>query len=269
MKKVIVSFLVLFLAACQRQVPPLSQGLSANTFLTGRITEVPMGQPVEGAFVYVYKESNTHFFGPPNYLSAASDQNGRYALEIPPGKYYVFARKRQSGSYQGPLIKDDFSGEPGAGRGAETFGPGKTTVDLMLQKLEGQQFYRPEKFGAKTTTVIAGRILDQAGRPVFGAMAFAYRDKFLKGQPPDYGSVASDQGGRYFLYLDQGGKFVVGARMKPKEPPEKGELLGFYRDNRESTLEVPTGKEVGQIDIVISPFAGAPEMKKTFIPFQY
>ncbi len=269
MKKIILSSLVLLLAACQHQVPPPSQGIADGTVITGTITEAPAGQPVEGAFVYVYKESNTHFFGPPNHLSTASDKDGRYTMSVPPGKYYVFARKRQSGSYQGPLIKEDFFGEPAAGREAETFGPGKTTVDLTLQRLEGQQFFRPEKFGAKTPTVISGRILDKGGRPVFGAMAFAYRDSFVKREPPNYGSVASDQMGRYSLYLDQGGKFVVGARMKPKEPPEKGELLGFYRDNREYALEVPTGKEVDQIDILVSPFDGAPEVKKTFIPFQY
>ncbi len=175
-------------------------------------------------------------------------------------------RKRQSGSFQGPLYKEDYFGEKGMDK--MSVPPGKSELNLTVQKLEGQQFYRPEKIWAKTGTVITGIIRTPDGKPVVGAYAFAYRNAFRKQEPPDYGSVTVDASGRYYIYLDQGGDYVVGARMKAKEPPETGEPLGFWDNNREKAVKIAAGSTVDNVDIVLTPFAGTPGVKPGFIPLQ-
>lgn len=259
---VIVSLMMF--TACLHQAAAPSMQAGAASYLEGRITLTESGQPVEGAFVYAYRDTNTHFFGPPNFLSSPSSKQGLYTLELDPGKYYIFARKRKTGSFQGPLYKDDLFSN--VDQGVATVQPGKKTVNFSIQKLTGQQFYRPEKFAAKTETIISGRILDQKGNPVMGAFAFAYRNGFMKRVPPHYGSVASDMEGRYSLYLDEGGKFIVGARVRAKEPPEQGELLGFYQDSKDKLISVSSGVKKGNVDIILKPFTGTPEIKPVVIP---
>jgi hypothetical protein len=236
------------------------------TRVSGIISHGAGRAPVEGAFVYAYKESTTHFFGPPDHLSLPSNAAGAYLMDLPPGEYHFFARKRQSGSYQGPLRKEDWFSSPSAGAVRVAAEP--VTLHLAVQRLEGQQFYRPEKIGVTTATSIQGRILDAAGKPVFGAYAFAYRDRFDKANPPQYSSNGSDAQGNFVLYLDQGGSFVIGARVKAKEPPQTGELVGFHKDAQTPVVRVETGSALKGVDVTLLPFAGDPVVKPASTPAQ-
>ncbi len=266
MKKLVLLTLVLASIGCQHQAVAPARTGAPHAVLSGKIIESSTKTPLEGVYVYAYRESTTHFFGPPNALSAATGADGTYRLELPAGTYYLFARKRQSGEYIGPLYKEDYFSEP---QKVVSLVPGEHKADnFSVQKLEGQQFFRPEKIINKTTTVISGRVLDANGKPAFGAFIIAYRNHFQKQLPPDYGSTGTDASGKYSLFLDEGGKFVVGARMNAKEPPAPGEPIGFYRNDRETPLEIATGASLENIDITLAPFAGSPQVKPGAIPMQ-
>jgi hypothetical protein len=253
---------VLMLAACAHRQ---SVDVSGRASITGVVMADENRAPIEGAFVYAYRDSTTHFFGPPHYLSSPTGPTGMYELQLPPGRYFLFARKRASGSYQGPLQKEDLSTDTQPIT-VTAVASGTATMNFFLQKIEGQQFYRPEKFYTVTDTSVAGRILDGAGKPVFGAFAFAYRDQFQKSIPPNYGSLATEQDGRYILYLDTGGSFVIGGRMQPKEPPLAGEPVGFWQDNPGRPVTVSKGERVADIDIVLRPFTGSSGVKPSSKP---
>ncbi len=225
---------------------------ATTTRLAGTVRDVATRQPVPDAYVYAYTGTVTHFFGPPAYLSAPTGPDGTYSIELPRGAYSLFVRKRSQGGYQGPLAKNDLFSDPSGER--MKIGARPMVLDLEVQKLEGQQLYRPERMMTTTGTILSGRVLDSAGKPFAGAFVFAYRDKFEKGVPPDFGSSATDATGKYRLYLEAGGRYIIGARMNIKKPPRTGEPIGFYRDDRQTGIDLSTGQTLEGIDIVVRPF---------------
>jgi hypothetical protein len=247
----------MFLLAAACAHPGMTTGSAPATQLTGTVRDLSTGRVVPDAYVYAYTETVTHFFGPPAYLSAATGPDGTYALNLPRGTYSIFVRKRSQGGYQGPLTKHDLFSDPSGER--IKLGSKPVTLDLEVQKLEGQQLYRPERMMTTTGTILSGRVVDANGKPFAGAFVFAYRDRFEKGAPPDFGSPGTDASGKYRLYLEAGGRYIIGARVNIKDPPRTGEPVGFYRDDRQNGIELATGQTLEGIDIVVRPFEkGAP-----------
>ncbi len=63
---------------------------------------------MDGAFVNVYPDTISNLLGPSQFISSPTDGQGHYRIEVPPGVYYVVARKRLSGQSTGPLSPGDF-----------------------------------------------------------------------------------------------------------------------------------------------------------------
>jgi hypothetical protein len=199
-----------------------------SSVMRGKVTDLT-GLSVAGAEVFVYDSTNTR--RPADFISPKTGPDGRYTLELPPGKYWAVARVRQGEKF-GPLQPGTrHSGEPTA---IEPAVAGMIEQDFSVADIReaARSRLKPREDFVK----VSGRVVDSSGAPVAMAYVMAYRGKQLR-QLPDYVSAWSDESGRYSLYLPPGTYFLGTAT----EFPPGG--------------TVPSGRELvvapGKIDIAI------------------
>lgn len=89
--------------------PPLPVDLPTGEYgVFGRVT-VGVG-PQAGIGVFAYPNADTGFRGNDFKASAQTNDNGIFRLDLPPGSYYLLARKRSGGGDVGPLKRGDVFG---------------------------------------------------------------------------------------------------------------------------------------------------------------
>jgi hypothetical protein len=195
-------FGILAALACAELLVLPAPVLSAGTLvLKGLVRDVD-GKPVEGASVFVYSTENTR--RPPDFLSPPSDREGRYAVSLPHGRYWVVARAGKEHK-AGPLLSDGMhSGDPAVIDMPQDRGIEKDFTVATLREAARKS----SKMRGDVITV-AGRIVDRHGAPVKGACLLVYRDREDR-DLPDYVSAWSDDDGRYAISLPPG-TYCVGA----------------------------------------------------------
>lgn len=188
---------------------PLSTAVAAEPFiLAAKVTDGD-GKPVEGAEVFAYSSPRTR--RPADFISPRTGRDGTCRLALQPGKYWVVARVKKGESF-GPLLPGDrHSGDPieveaGAGGAAEV---GFTVADI-------REAARAREKGRTDAFRLAGKVVDQGGKPVANATVFAHRERAFSGMP-DAVSAWTGPDGEYLLFLPPGRWFLGAATDFP--PP--------------------------------------------------
>ena len=189
---------------------PTTGEASANFVLKGRILDVD-GKPVESGEIFVY--DNTQTRRPADFISPKTGREGLYRIEIPTGRYWAVARVR-SGAKYGPLM----SGGRHSGEAQEIEAAAGQELALDFTVADVREMARNLRKPNDDYRNVGGRILDEDGRPVRGAYAFARREKD-GARLPDFISAWSDEDGRYTLHLPSG-RYHLGASTA--YPPEAG-----------------------------------------------
>lgn len=251
-------------AACQTLPGPETEAQGTSRIL-GRIVQKETGLPVQGAHVYAYVDFSKNLIGVADHVSKGSRQDGSYKLVLPPGEYYLVARKRSSGSNYGPIVTGDLY-DHRFEQESVSIEPGRELEkNFELVKLSEPMFFQVFTEGQrKTETGIRGRILDPDGEPVQGAFATAYRDGNMK-RLPDFASTLSGDDGVFTLYLPNGGKWYIGARSHARGAPVPGEPVGRYDGSDDHSLSVAEGSFVEQIEIVLKPFSS--QVPAGYLPY--
>ncbi|MDT8441949.1 MAG: carboxypeptidase-like regulatory domain-containing protein [Desulfuromonadales bacterium] len=249
----------------QPLVVNLSIDGGGKTGIQGQVTVKGASAPLSGAYVNIYQNTMSNLLGPSQFISLPTDAEGRYRLEIPPGTYFVVARKRMSGQPTGPLAPGDFYSEHQrivtrveAGRIA--------VVDLEVAPIKAPMFFKSQVVDRETTTGIRGLLVDQAGKPVMGGFAMAYADPAMQ-RHPDFASTLSDEQGHFTLYLPEGGTYYLAARIHAWDMPTPGEPYGKYGGETAAAVSVPSNQFVEGINIEMAPFAGPYQEGKSRRPF--
>ena len=236
-----------------------------QTGIRGRVYMKSSGEALSGGYVNVYPDAVTNLLGPSQFMSIPTDAHGEYQVNVPPGVYYVVARKRLSGQPTGPLSPGDYYSEHQ--RLVTKVEEGKlVVVDLPVLSMKAPMFFNSRQTDQVTTTGIIGVLLDQAGQPLRGAFAMAYVDQEMK-RLPDYISTLTDQDGRFTLYLPQGGTYYLGARIQAWDMPVHGEPYGIYGGQTPKAVTVTTNRFVEKINIRLTPFEGQYVPGKSKRPF--
>jgi len=235
-----------------------------TTAIAGKVQLAAGKVPLSDAFVNVYPDTISNLLGPSQYISLPTAEDGSYAIDLPPGTYYVVARKRVSGDPTGPLSPGDFYSEHERVV-AKVEKDHTTRVDLEVVSMKAPMFFKKMVVEKETATGFRGRLLDANGQPIMGGFAMAYRDPQMK-RLPDYASTLSDRNGNFILYLPEGGTYYLAARVHAWDMPRPGEPYGIYGDPPQA-MSIETGSFVGQVDIVMTPFAGTYEPGKSRRPF--
>lgn len=211
-------------------------------------TVVVRGEPREGAVVFAYTDLASRLKGMGYAMSAPSDAEGRFRLELPAGTYYLLARLRQQGgAVTGPLRAGDFIGY------AEE-NPVRVNENQM-QHLTIPLLEVPEKverlagslFGG---TSLSGRIVTRDGRPVSGARAILYAEPQMLNRPL-FVSRPSDADGRFVLSFPHGGTYYLAARQQLGGAPAPGELYGTYDATPEHAVTIATGEQREGVELTV------------------
>ncbi len=257
----VMALLCLLLSACatgspvdgDRRVAEYVDG-NGKTGVTGKVVLVETSEALAGAYVNIYPDATSNLLGPSQFISSPTDAQGGYTLELPPGTYYVVARKRQSGQAMGPLSPGDYYSEHQ--RILTTVVEGKmAVVDLPVAKVKAPMFFKKEMVETRADTGIRGRLVDQDGKPVAGGFATAYLDQNMR-RLPDFASTLSDAEGRFSLYLPEGGTYYLGARIHAWDMPRPGEPYGKLGGDTPQPVVVEKGAFVEGILIEMVPFSG-------------
>lgn len=228
--------------------------VDGRTGIRGRVVTKEGGEPVPGAYVNIYPETFSNLLGPSQFISHPTAEDGSYTLEMPPGVYYVVARKRTSGQPTGPLSPGDFYSEHQ--RILTTVVSGKmAVVDIPVAVMKAPMFFKKSVVDMATDTGIRGTLVDRQGRPVPGAFATAYVNSDVR-RVPDFVSTLTDPDGQFTLYLPEGGAYYLAARIHAWDMPRPGEPYGRVGGETPDPVKVEKGSFVEGIRIVMEPFTG-------------
>ncbi len=228
----------------------------------GRVVMRDSGEPVEKAYVYAYvgkieyRAASLGIIGVTDWVSHGSGSDGSYKLDLPPGDYFVVARKRQSGLNYGPLSVGDYY-DHGPGRVSTRVRKKKyTEVNFILMELNEPLFFQGITAVSRVSdTGIRGRILDEEGKHVPGTYAIAYKDDDMQ-RLPDFASTITDDEGNYTIYLPSGGRYWLAARSHAMKVPVQGEPFGRYEVSDDHSVTVQDSTFLEGIDIMLRPFDG-------------
>jgi len=174
------------------------------------------GKLLNKTYIYIYKDFKGGFRGPAFLVYPSFD--GNFSINLPPGKYYIIARKRAKGGMYGPIEEGDlfnfYYGNPvEVKKGVMKY----IEIECVkrLSQLESDEGY----------PILSGVIKDKNGKPVSGVFVMLYSSKKMQGKPL-YISSRSNSNGEFSIKVPPGVYFVL-ARENIGGPPISGELLGI------------------------------------------
>jgi hypothetical protein len=194
--------------------------------------------PLERLYLTLYRDANDSFRGP-GVATYPVGAGGRFSVGVPPGRYYLIARKRVKGGMYGPVeIGDHFNFYPG---NPVAVGE-KERVRVSIETVT--RLSQLEEEGDRRVPRVTGRILDGRGKPVAGVRVFAYPagvgakggnaigpgegTEGGKGRPLAF-SPPSGADGAFALELPRDGLYTLIARERFGGPAAGGEWSGEYR----------------------------------------
>jgi hypothetical protein len=227
--------------------PPPAAVTPNGTGVYGRV--LADSSPVAGAHVSAYPGIETAFRDIGFAASAPTGEDGVFMLDLPPGKYYLVARKRAGGGVAGPLRKGDRYGYYAANPVAVAAGDfTRVTIPVTLLKLRNTPSYSA---GYAAASSIEGRIIGRDGKPRKGVYAALYDNPDLLNRPVFLSEVTGEDGG-YRIPVPVPGTYSLGARSGYGGSPAPGSLYGRFEGNPGHSVTLKDGDRLTGIDIVVS-----------------
>jgi len=200
---------------------------------------------LEKVYLYVYRDAKSGFKGPAYNIVPV--EKGKFRLRLPPGDYYLLARKRLAGGRYGPVAIGDYFnyyyGNP-VHLEAGTIRSIHLETITRLSNLEQGEDELPFQG-------VRGKILGADGRPAEKLYVFAYRKPEMTGTP-DFFSAATDARGQFELRLPPGTYYLL-ARQSFGGPAADGELYGKYSGNSEHRVDLSASDPVREVEIHVQP----------------
>ncbi len=197
------------------RVPEERRSRSERSRIEGVITFD--GEPVEKCYLYLYTDPGTGFRGPARQTVPV--RTGRFRVAVPPGTYYLVARKRARGGSYGPIEVGDrfnfYAGNPvrvGAGE--------VVRLEIPLVERLSQLEEDPDAYHGLPVMVTG-----QDGQPLAGYHVLAYPVPTRSG-PPMAVSSPTGPDGRTFVPIPPGSAAYLRARKSLGGPLAEGEPFG-------------------------------------------
>jgi hypothetical protein len=232
--------------------------------IKGRIVMKSTGEPVHKGYVYAYvgkiatRAAQLGIIGITDWVSHGSAEDGNYKLDLPPGEYYIGARKRVNELNYGPLYKGDWYDHHYAKKAIVVRKGKYRNYDFELIKLEEPMFFQGLTATEKVTeTGIRGKLLNQNGEHIPGTFVMGYVDDDMQ-RAPDFASTLTDDEGNYTLYLPRGGRYWLAGRFYAMKMPQKDEPFARYEGASDHSVLVEEGQFLEGIDLVLKPYDGDP-----------
>ncbi len=261
MNKTVPAILSLFLALTLPGSRSQGADASAGAGAIAGIVLYPDGRPLAGGKMVFFREGSgpppcpSRFFRPPEEVAGIGD-GGTFEALLPEGRYYISAVKKRTDDLVGPPEEGDYVyPSPADLQGGQKIYVVKKGERTDIGTAKAVPFERSSLALRDDVTAIEGTIRGPDGRPVPGAVAFAFPTKNLVGRPL-FVSERTGSDGRYLLRVGEGGTYYVKIRTSRKGGhPEDGELIGFHGKDRPAPVALKTGEVVKGIDVQGRSFA--------------
>jgi len=235
--------------------------------IKGKVVFNETGEPVTKTYIYAYvgkmetRPAQMGIIGITDWVSYGSAEDGTYQLDLPPGKYYVVARKRASGLNYGPLYRGDWYDHSTA-KQAIVVKKGKyAKCDFKLRQLREPMFFQGLTAAERRTdTGIRGKLINEEGEHIPGTFVMAFLNDDMQ-RVPDFTSSVTDDEGNYTMYLPRGGRYWIAARFGVMRVPKQGEPFAHYEGSSDHSIEVQGGQFLEGIDLILKPYDGDPPDK--------
>jgi protocatechuate 3,4-dioxygenase beta subunit len=217
-----------------RAASGVSAGAEGRGIVTGRVVNAKTGTPVRKASVAI-AAADGRDAAP---LDATTDAEGRFTFQVEPGRYRVAARHDGFAPAQYSA-----AGDPATG-GTLTV-KAEETREVLIK--------------AVPLCAISGRVLDEDGDPVEGALVSAIRDASTGGRRDieRASRVTTNDLGEYRLYDLPAGRYYVGASVQGRRHGggRSGDSTMTYYPyatdlNGAAPLELTPGTTLANIDLV-------------------
>jgi len=205
------------------------------------------GAPLSGVTVYAYLDLNSQLKGMGYVMVGPTGPDGLFEASLPAGRYYLLARKRQSGSSVGPLSAGDFigyyPGNPVQVKEGEVL---RLSIPL-LEVPEKVDTLAASLFGS---TVLRGTIRDTDGQPLAGLRAVLYDDPQMLNRPL-YVSQPTGPDGSFVLSFPHGGTYYLAARDTLGGAPAPGDYYGTWDGSPDHALQMEAGQSRDGLEIIV------------------
>jgi hypothetical protein len=238
----------IFLSLAEVSPPPAARGGEGES---GGVAGVVLsdGAPIADARVYAYLRTDTAFRDPGLAASGPTGPDGAFFLDLPPGRYWLVARKRAGGGTAGPLRKgDSFGYFPGNPVEVPGGAPARVSIPVTTLRLRNAPSWSVD---ARSPASIEGRILGTDGRPRRGVYAAIYDNPDLLNRPVSLSDVTGEDG-RYRLAVPFPGTWYLGARSGYGGSPAPGDYYGRYEGNAEHAVTVRRDERLTGVDVTVS-----------------
>jgi hypothetical protein len=220
--------------------PPVAPptGSAQGNGLEGRVTIE--GETVVAGAVFAYLNYADVLSFKPYASSGPTDDSGGYKLDLPPGKYFVVAKKRAAGIADGPLAVGD--GYSFNGSNPITVDPGSYVhVGFSLSRKLDEVQYRdgldPATGSLEGVIEYGGKPLEGAGLQLFLDAAELFRGQGYATAPP------TGKSGVFRIDLLPESAFYVVVRKRAKGPGAgpivEGDYFAYFVEN---PVQVHVGK---------------------------
>ena len=230
----------------QAPQPPAEKPKEDTCSIAGRVISSATGQPVRKAALTLVGRAG----GGVTMLKAASDDDGAFSFkDIAPGRYEQLVAER-------------------AGYARQAYGARSNPLSGTPLVLSAGQQMKDLVFKLSPDAVISGRVLDDEGEAMPGAMVLALRATYQRGERTwlPLGSAQVNDLGEFRLANLTAGRYVVVAAPKlvpssalgvssaaPTAAPERDSVATYYprvaSANDAVPVEVASGSETKGIDI--------------------
>lgn len=202
------------------------------------------GEPLEKAYLYVYKDSGKNFKGPGYFIQPVA--RGDFRLNLPPGDYYLLARKRMQGGQFGPIEIGDYFNY--------YFGNPVHIEAGQLHEIKIETVTRLSMLEEDVVELqgVSGRVVDAAGAPQTGLYVFAYRQAEMTGNP-DFFSAPTGPDGSFEISLPDGGPYYLLARQAFGGPAGGDELYGKLKQADGGPAPVSVSAKQEEVVIHVAP----------------
>ncbi|HZV81294.1 MAG TPA: carboxypeptidase-like regulatory domain-containing protein, partial [Geobacteraceae bacterium] len=156
---------------------------------------------------------------------------GRFALEVMEGTYYLQVAQKNPGGDIGPAVENEYLYFHGDAEGnALPLVVGKSGGRIDLGRLKAFLWSPDMVRRDKGITSVEGVVVDTAGSPVERAVVLAHYNPGAKGRPV-FVSDRTDKKGRYQLRTNDGGTFYLSVRgVVGGGKPADGEYLNTTKE---------------------------------------
>jgi len=188
-----------------------------NGSVEGTVTRYGSSDPIGGVAIALWPDGSTKYFDG----EITTDDKGHFVLEdVIPGKYVIRAMR---GGYVNPSPNGVRLQDGGSAK-AITVKPGLRLTDLSLT--------------LSTGSVIAGRVIDESGKPVL-SISIKIQAASPEHRAPRV-SFQSDDRGEYRIFDLEAGRYTVSAS-------------NYFLGSSEISVDVPEGSVLSGVDLVVRP----------------